>query len=80
VPNASSRAMALRLTQPVTEMNIKNLPGGKARPTVKADKLTAVCEPMSTQCGILNISTACYGDSFTFLYVVDVRTSQETYI
>jgi hypothetical protein len=23
-------------------------------------------------------STACYGDSFTFLYVDDVRTSQET--
>jgi hypothetical protein len=25
-------------------------------------------------------STACYGDSFTFLYVDDVRTSEETHL
>jgi hypothetical protein len=29
---------------------------------------------------ILWASTACYGDSFTFLYLADVRTSQETYL
>jgi hypothetical protein len=38
---------------------------------------------LSWQCTILNTSadktsTACYADSFTFLYVDDVRTSQET--
>jgi hypothetical protein len=27
----------------------------------------------------LRAATACYGDSFTFLYVDDVRTSQETH-
>jgi hypothetical protein len=38
----------------------------------------------SRQFGVLNIlqpcghPTACYGDSFTFLYLNDVRTSQET--
>jgi hypothetical protein len=25
-------------------------------------------------------SIACYGDSFTFLYVIDVHTSQETHV
>jgi hypothetical protein len=28
----------------------------------------------------LRTSTPCYGDSFTFLYVPDVRTSQETHL
>jgi hypothetical protein len=37
--------MALQSTQPLTEINAKNLPGGKGRSTHKADKLTAVCEP-----------------------------------
>jgi hypothetical protein len=46
LPNPSSRTMALGLTQPLTEMNMRNLPGGKGRPTRKADNLTAVCESM----------------------------------
>jgi hypothetical protein len=41
--------MALGLTQPLTEMSTKNLPGGKGRPAPKADKLTAICEPMSRE-------------------------------
>jgi hypothetical protein len=38
--------MALGLTQPLTEMSTKNLPGGKERPARKADNLTAICEPI----------------------------------
>jgi hypothetical protein len=34
LPNPSSRNMALGLTQPLTEMITRNLPGGKARPFV----------------------------------------------
>jgi hypothetical protein len=37
--------MVLGSTQPLTEMSIRNLPGGKGRPARKADKLTAICEP-----------------------------------
>jgi hypothetical protein len=45
-PNPSSRTMALGSTQPLTEMNTMNLPGGEGRPARKADNLTAVCEPI----------------------------------
>jgi hypothetical protein len=44
-PNPSSRTVALGSTQPITEMNTRNLPGGKGRPARKADNLTAICEP-----------------------------------
>jgi hypothetical protein len=37
--------MAVESTQPLTEMNTRNLPGGKGRPERKAD-LTAICEPI----------------------------------
>jgi hypothetical protein len=43
-PNSSSRAMALGSTQPLTEMIIRNLPGGKGRPVRGADNLTDICE------------------------------------
>jgi hypothetical protein len=36
--------MALRSTQPLTEMSTGNLPGGIGRPELKADKITAICE------------------------------------
>jgi hypothetical protein len=36
--------MALRSTQPLTEMSTRNFLGGKGRPEVKADNLTAFCE------------------------------------
>jgi hypothetical protein len=71
-PNPSSRTMALGSTQPLTEMNIWNLPGGKGRPARKADNLTAVCEPIvykiwePRRLTILRASTARYRDSFTF--------------
>jgi hypothetical protein len=38
--------MVLGSTQPLTEMITRNLPGGKGRPTRKADNLTAICEPI----------------------------------
>jgi hypothetical protein len=42
--------MALGSTQPLTEMSIRNLPGGKGRPARKADmweprRLTTLCPP-----------------------------------
>jgi hypothetical protein len=30
----------------LTEMSVRNLPGGKERLALKADKLTAICEPI----------------------------------
>jgi hypothetical protein len=39
--------MVLGLTQPLTEMSTRNLPGGKGRPVRKADNLTAICEPIA---------------------------------
>jgi hypothetical protein len=38
--------MALESTQPLTEMRNRNFPGGKWRPTPKADNLTANYEPI----------------------------------
>jgi hypothetical protein len=39
LPNHSSRTMALGSTQLIIEMSTKNLPGGKGRPSRKADNL-----------------------------------------
>jgi hypothetical protein len=36
--------MALGLTQPLTEMSTRNLPGVKKRPAPRADNFDAVCE------------------------------------
>jgi hypothetical protein len=38
--------MALGLTQPLTEMSTRNLPGDKERSERKSDNLTAICEPI----------------------------------
>jgi hypothetical protein len=38
--------MAPGSTQPLTEMNTRNHPGGKGQPASKADKLTVICEPI----------------------------------
>jgi hypothetical protein len=48
--------MALRSTQPLTEMSTRKIPGGKGRPTRKADSLTAICEQISKKCGSLDVS------------------------
>jgi hypothetical protein len=41
-PNPSNRILALGLTQPFTEMGTRYLPGGKERPALRADNLTAI--------------------------------------
>jgi hypothetical protein len=46
LPNPSSRTIALGLTQPLTEMSTRNLPGRRGLPTHKADNLTAIFEPV----------------------------------
>jgi hypothetical protein len=38
--------MVLGSTQPLTEMNTRNLSGSKGMPENKADNLTAICEPI----------------------------------
>jgi hypothetical protein len=68
--------MTLGLTQSLTEMSIKNLPGGKGQPARKADNLTATCEPTVWKMGkpqrltTLWVSMACYKDShLTLLFI-----------
>jgi hypothetical protein len=46
LPNPSSRTMALGSTQPLTEMSTRDLPRGKGWLARKADKLTAIYEPI----------------------------------
>jgi hypothetical protein len=64
--------MALGLTEPLTEMSTRTLPGGKGRPARKADKLTAICEriiyKMWEPRRLIDLWAfkPCYGDSFTF--------------
>jgi hypothetical protein len=45
IKHSSSITMALGLTQPLTEMSTRNLPGSKERPVHKVDNFTAICEP-----------------------------------
>jgi hypothetical protein len=45
-PDPSNRTMALVSTQPLTEINISNLPGGKRQPARKANNLTAIYQPI----------------------------------
>jgi hypothetical protein len=67
--------MALGSTQPLTEMSIKDLPGGggNGRPARKADNLTAICEPTvydirePRRLTTLWVSTAYYRFTF-FIY------------
>jgi hypothetical protein len=55
--NPTSRTRALGSTQPLTEMSTRNLPGGKGRPALKPDNLTAMCEPIVyIKCGSLDVS------------------------
>jgi hypothetical protein len=64
--------MALGLTQPLTEMSTRNLPGVKGWPTREADNVTATCEPIvwkmwePRRLTTLWASTVCYSGSFTF--------------
>jgi hypothetical protein len=66
--------MALGSTQPLTEMNIRNLPGDTERPARKADNFTVICGPIvwkmwePRRLTTLWPSMASYRDSFTLLY------------
>jgi hypothetical protein len=51
LPNPFSRTIDLGSTQPVTENNTKNLPGGKGRPARKAENLIRICEPIGYKMG-----------------------------
>jgi hypothetical protein len=43
--NPTSRTMTQVWAQPLIETITRNLPGVKGRPALKAENLTAVCEP-----------------------------------
>jgi hypothetical protein len=65
--------MALGSTQPLAEMSIRILPGGKGWPARKPDNLSAICEPIiykiweprriTTQWAL----HSCLSDSVTFM-------------
>jgi hypothetical protein len=44
-PNPFSSTVAQVLTQPLTDMSTRNLPGTKRGAARTADNLTAICEP-----------------------------------
>jgi hypothetical protein len=44
LPNPSTCTMALESTQPLTEMNTRNLPGAENQLVHRADNLAAICE------------------------------------
>jgi hypothetical protein len=56
LPNPSSHAMALRSTQPLTEMSTRNLPGGEGRPARKADNHCYLWAVVWTKCESLDVS------------------------
>jgi hypothetical protein len=62
--------MTLGSTPTLSEMSTRNLPGGKGQPALKADNLTANCEPIvykiwqPQRLTTLWVSTAYYRDSF----------------
>jgi hypothetical protein len=74
--------MALGSTQPLTEMNTRNIPRSKGRPARKADNLTAIYEPtvykMCEPRHLTNLwaSMASYRDSFTFIFIYNILYSQ----
>jgi hypothetical protein len=49
LPNPSSSTMALGFTQPLTEMNTRDLLCEKVPPARKVDNLTAICEQIVSQ-------------------------------
>jgi hypothetical protein len=69
--------MALGSTQSLTEMNTRNLPGGKGQLARKADNFTAICESIvykmwePRRLTTLWISTACDSGRFVFILTVD---------
>jgi hypothetical protein len=70
--------MALGSNQPLTEMSPRNLPEGKGRPALKADNLTAICEPLvlkmwePRRLTTLWASKDCCRPSFTFYKCIEL--------
>jgi hypothetical protein len=70
--------MALRFTQPLTEIITRNIPGDKRRPARKADNLAAIYESIvykmwePQHITTLWTSTASYRDTFTLLISISV--------
>jgi hypothetical protein len=56
LPNPSSHAVALRFTQPLTEMSTRNLLGFKAWPACKAAVSTSSVSRLCRKSGSLDIS------------------------
>jgi hypothetical protein len=71
--NPCSITISFCLTQPLTEISTKNLPGGYP-PAFNAHNLIASVSRLSRKCGSLDVSTTYYRDSlipFLFNYVTD---------
>jgi hypothetical protein len=78
--------MVLGSTQTPTEMSTRNLPGGKGRPTLKADNLVSICDAdclkkmwEPRRLTTLQVFMACYRGSFafgssTFIYLESLQT------